>query len=369
MDITAAVVREGKGPFTIEKLELQAPRAGELIVEIKGVGLCHTDLTARDQVLPAPLPAVFGHEGSGIVQAIGEGVTKVKVGDKVAVGFATCGECGTCKDEDSAYCHNFAPLNYGGVQGDGTTTLTQDGNVVHGSFFGQSSFASYALTTERNVVPVGDDVPLEILGPLGCGIMTGAGAVTNSLKVTKGSTLLILGGGPVGLAAAMGGAIQEAEHIIVSEPVAARRDLAIELGATHAVDPTTGDLGELVRAIAPAGANFIVDTTGIPDVIAGSVAAAAFHATYGILAVPPALDIMTPIPYLPLLALGLSVRGIQEGDAEPDVYIPQMLEWHKAGKFPFDKLITTFPLSQINEAVDAQHRGEAVKVVLVPDAA
>ncbi|WP_026912682.1 NAD(P)-dependent alcohol dehydrogenase [Patulibacter minatonensis] len=369
MDITAAVVREGGKPFTIEKLELQAPRAGELIVEIKGVGLCHTDLTARDQILPAPLPAVFGHEGSGIVQAIGEGVTKVKVGDKVAVGFATCGTCPTCKDDDPSYCHNFAPLNYGGVQGDGAVTLNKDGEAVHGSFFGQSSFASYALTSERNVVPVGDDVPIELVGPLGCGLMTGAGAVVNSLKVTKGSTLLILGGGPVGLAAAMGGAIQEAGTIIVSEPVAARRELALELGATHAIDPTSGDIGELVRAIVPSGANFVVDTTGIPDVIAGSTAAVDFHATYGILAVPPALDILTPIPYLPLLALGLTVRGIQEGDSDPDVFIPKMLEWHKAGKFPFDKLIETFPLSQINEAVDAQHRGEVVKVVLVPDAA
>lgn len=370
MDITAAVAREGGAPFTIEKLQLTEPRAGELVVEIKGVGLCHTDLTARDQILPAPLPAVLGHEGSGIVTAVGEGVTKVKVGDRVAVGFASCGTCGSCEQDDPSYCHNFAPLNYGGVQGDGTVTLADGADAVHGSFFGQSSFANYALTSERNVVPVGDDVPLELVGPLGCGLMTGAGAIVNSLKVTKGSTLLILGGGPVGLAAVMAGAIQEAENIIISEPVAARRDLAIELGATHAVDPTAGTIGELVRAIVPGGANFILDTTGNPGVMAEATGTtAAYHAKIGFLAVPPDLSIITPVPYLALMALGLQVQGITEGDADPDVFIPQMLEWHKAGKFPFDKLITTFPLSQINEAVEAQHKGEAVKVVLVPDAA
>jgi aryl-alcohol dehydrogenase len=369
MDITAAVTRGAGDPFALETLTLDTPRAGEILVEIKGVGLCHTDLTARDQILPAPLPAVFGHEGSGIVRAVGADVTKVAVGDRVAVGFASCGTCGSCTHDDPAYCQQFAPLNYGGARDDGSTTLSKDGAAVHGSFFGQSSFASYALTSERNVVPVGDDVPLELVGPLGCGLMTGAGAVINSLKVTQGSTLLVLGGGPVGLAAAMAGVIQGAEHVIVSEPVAARRELALELGATHVLDPSAGEIGDLVRAIAPAGADFIVDTSGIPAVIAGSAAAAAFHATFGILAVPPSLDIMVPVPYLPLLAMGLTIRGIQEGDADPEVFIPQMLDWWRAGKFPFDKLITTFPLSQINEAVDAQHRGEVVKVVLVPDAA
>ncbi|MEV4421488.1 NAD(P)-dependent alcohol dehydrogenase [Patulibacter sp. NPDC049589] len=370
MDITAAVTRGAGAPFTLETLELLAPRAGELVVEIKGVGLCHTDLTARDQVLPAPLPAVFGHEGSGIVTAIGDGVTKVQVGDKVAVGFASCGACASCEQHDPSYCHNFAPLNYGGVQGDGTVTLGAGGSPVHGSFFGQSSFANYALTTERNVVPVGDDVPLELVGPLGCGLMTGAGAIVNSLQVEQGSTLLVLGGGPVGLAAVMAGAIQGAENIIISEPVAARRDLAIEIGATHAVDPTSGDIGELVRAIAPGGAQYILDTTGIPGVIAGATGtAAAYHAQVGILAVPPSLDITVPVPYLALMALGLKVQGITEGDADPETFIPQMLDWYRAGKFPFDKLITTFPLSEINEAVDAQHRGEVVKAVLVPDEA
>jgi aryl-alcohol dehydrogenase len=368
MDITAAVTRAGGAPFALETLTLDAPRAGEVLVEIKGVGLCHTDLTARDQILPAPLPGVFGHEGSGIVSAVGEGVTEVAVGDRVAVGFASCGTCASCEHDDPAYCHQFAPLNYGGVRPDGSITLSKDGTPVHGSFFGQSSFATHALTTVRNVVRVGDDVPLELVGPLGCGLMTGVGAVVNSLAVPKGATLLILGGGPVGLAAAMGGVIQGAEHVILSEPVAARRELALELGATHVLDPTTGDLGELVRAIAPAGADFIVDTSGIPAVMAGSVAAAAFHATIGILAVPPSLDIMVPVPYLAALSMGLTIRGIQEGDADPATFIPQMLEWWRAGKFPFDKLITTFPLSQINEAVDAQHRGEVVKVVLVPDA-
>jgi aryl-alcohol dehydrogenase len=368
MDITAAVIREPGEPFALETLALDAPRAGEVLVEIKGVGLCHTDLTARDQILPAPLPAVFGHEGSGIVAAVGEGVTKVAVGDRVAVGFASCGTCAPCTHDDPSYCQEFAPLNYGGARADGSITMSGHGDPVHGSFFGQSSFASHALTTERNVVPVGDDVPVELVGPLGCGLMTGAGAVVNSLRVTEGSTLVVLGGGPVGLAAAMGGVIQGARHVILSEPVAARRELALELGATHVLDPAAGELGEQVRAIAPAGADFIVDTTGIPAVMAGSVAAAAVHATIGILAVPPDLGIMVPVPYLAALSMGLTIRGIQEGDADPGVFIPQMLDWWRAGRFPFDKLITTFPLSRINEAVDAQYRGEVVKVVLVPDA-
>ena len=172
-------------------------------VRIVAAGICHTDLAARDQHLPVPLPSVLGHEGAGIVEKVGARVTKVKPGDHVALSWMYCGVCPSCKSGNDPYCHNFLALNFGGVRPDGTTTMSMGDQVIHGNFFGQSVFASHALAEERNVVKVPQDVPLEILGPMGCGIQTGAGAVMNALKARPGTSIAIFGVGPVGMSAVL----------------------------------------------------------------------------------------------------------------------------------------------------------------------
>ncbi|MGW6356833.1 NAD(P)-dependent alcohol dehydrogenase [Streptomyces sp. NPDC055092] len=365
MDIAAAVVKEIGAPFIVENIELADPRAHEVVVEIAGVGLCHTDLAARDGHLPFPLPAVLGHEGSGTVVAVGNAVTKVAEGDHVVLSFNSCGACTQCQTGEPAYCQQFMAFNFGGARNDGTTTLHQGSSPLGSDFFGQSSFATHALAHERNVVKVPEGVPLHLLGPLGCGVQTGAGAVLNSLNCQAGSSLLVLGGGSVGLSAVLAAKVRNLSHVIVVEPQARRRELALTLGATHVIDPSSGPLSDQVRAIVPEGVNHALDTTARHEVLEQTLLSLAHRSALGLIGVPADPAATLPLGLIQAQVLGVRVLGIVEGDSDPDLFIPELLRLYQGGQFPFDKLISTWPFSDINEAVTAQHRGDAVKIVLV----
>ncbi|WP_439031321.1 NAD(P)-dependent alcohol dehydrogenase [Gordonia terrae] len=368
MQITAAVAHGPNEEFALTNVDLAQPRADEVVVEIRGVGLCHTDIAARDGVYGLPYPLVLGHEGSGVVVEVGSDVTSLSAGDEVAVSFSSCGRCRPCSNGLPAYCAEFTAENYIGSRPDGSSTISDGDSVVHGHFFGQSSFASHALVRESNAVKVDTDLDISLVGPLGCGIQTGAGAVMRSMACTAGSALVVLGGGPVGLAAVMGAVLRECSTIVVVEPLAARRDIATELGATHVIDPVGADLTAELSAIAEEGVDYVFDTTGRVDVINAAVAAAAQNATVGLVGVPSDFSVDLPVNIVGAMQRGLTIRGIVEGDSDPQTFIPELLEHHAAGRFPFDSLITTYPFSQINDAVAAQERGEVTKLVLVPDA-
>lgn len=365
MEITAAVTHEIGADYTVQKVELGDPQAGEVLVEIVSVGLCHSDVAAQHGHLPFPLPGVLGHEGAGVVKAVGDGVTKVKPGDKVALSFNSCGECSSCKQGEPAYCLNFMGLNFGGMRADGSQALSIDGAGIGSHFFAQSSFASASIAHERNVVKLADDADLTLVGPLGCGIQTGAGAVLNSFDCQAGSALLVTGGGSVGLSAVLAAATRSLRAVIVVEPLESRRDLALELGATHAIDPAAGPVSEQVRAILPEGVDYALDTTANVAVMGEAFASLAHRGTFGLVGVPADPSTTFPLPLLPAQILGVTVTSIVEGDSNPDVFIPHLLDLHREGKFPFDRLVTKRPFSEINEAVAAQMRGEAIKVVLV----
>jgi aryl-alcohol dehydrogenase len=356
--------------FTIEQIQLDAPRADEVLVRIVGVGLCHTDLVGVAGAFPMSMPAVFGHEGAGIVEQVGSSVSKVKPGDRVAITFRSCGRCNNCTAHHPAYCYTMPALNYTGARTDNTKTLSDTRGPISGSFFGQSSFATHALAYERNLVKVPDGVPLQIKGTLGCGVQTGAGAVMRAMACRKGSSLLVLGGGAVGLSAVLGGVVQACATIIVVEPHAARRELALSLGATHVIDPLGADLVAAVRAIAPDGVDYAFDTTAIPQVVEAATQCLAPHATFGFVGVPNAADLGMRLPatMLDVISRGYTYKGIIEGDSEPDEFIPQLIDLYRAGRFPFDRLIKTYPLTAINEAVSDQHRGTCVKAVLLSGA-
>ena len=181
MQIEAAVTRAVHAPMSIERLELDEPRADEILVRVVATGICHTDIAMRDQTFPVPQPIVLGHEGAGIVERIGSAVRAVAPGDRVVMSYNSCGTCPSCSDHAATYCYDFFGRNFAGVRADGSVSLAGDG-AVHGNFFGQSSFATFALCHERNVVKVPADVPLELLGPLACGFQTGAGAVLKRFK-------------------------------------------------------------------------------------------------------------------------------------------------------------------------------------------
>ena len=369
MDIDAAVTTGAGKPFEVRSVTLEDPRPDEILVRIVGVGVCHTDLVFRDSGLIGA-PAVLGHEGSGIVERTGQDVRKVAPGDRVAITFRSCGQCRRCKDGDPAYCVTMPYLNYVGARPDGSKALSLDGQPVGSNFFGQSSFATYALAYERNVVKVPDDIPLHLVGPLGCGVQTGAGAIIRSLACPPGASLLITGGGPVGLSAVMAAKIQGCATVIVAEPHAARRRLAMELGATHVIDPTSNNegLSEQVRRIVPDGVDYAFDTTGAPAVQSAVLAALATMGVFGFVGVTPP---GTPLPgqVNEIVARGITLKGIIEGDSDPDTFLPELMEHYRRGRLPFDRMITTYPFAQINEAIAAQHRGDCIKVVLLMDAA
>lgn len=365
LDARAALVRKVGGPFTVETIQVAAPREAEVRVRIVGAGMCHTDLVARDG-FPVPMPIVLGHEGAGVVEAVGSKVTRVKPGDHVVLSFNSCDVCPSCSKHQPAYCYNFLANNFSGVRpADGSTALSQNGATVHANFFGQSSFATVAVAHERNTVKVDKSLPLEILGPLGCGIQTGAGAVANSLRLKKGESLAIFGGGAVGLSALLGARAVEAGTVIVVEPNPGRGKLALELGATHVINPKeTPDVLAKIKELSGGGVTHAVDTTGIPAVVAVAVETMLPNGMLGLIAVPPP-DAMLPANMMSMLVRGVGVKYITEGDADPQEFIPRMLGWYKAGKFPFDRLIRKFPFEQINEAAHASEKGDAIKPVLV----
>lgn len=364
----AAVAYSGETDFRLENIEIESPRPDEVLVEIRGVGICHTDLVFRSGNIPYPFPAVFGHEGSGVVQSVGKQVSKVNVGDHVLVTFRSCGDCNRCNQDDAAYCHNMPLLNAIGSREDGSSALSNKGGSVASNFFGQSSFAALAMSYERNLVKVDKQLPIELLGPLGCSVQTGAGSVIRSLTAQKGSTIVIAGGGSVGLCAVMGAVIQQCSTIIVLEPMQNRRELAKDLGATHCIDPTAvEDSVKAILDIVPLGVDNALDTTALAPVQKVLFNSLGSKGTLGLVGIG-AEDFPLPCTVNDLFAGGKAVKAIVEGDSDPDSFLPELVEHFQAGRLPIERLITKYKLSEINQAIADQHSGACVKAVLIPNA-
>jgi aryl-alcohol dehydrogenase len=361
---TAAVVEERCAPFVLQEVEIGDLRPDEVLVKVAASGICHTDLICRDEWLPVPFPCVFGHEGAGVVEEVGAAVTEVKPGDRVAMSFHSCGCCRTCRSGQPAYCHGFFEHNFASTRpGDGSSALSRNGELLHGHFFGQSSFATYAVANARNVVQLNGSMPLEIAAPLGCGIQTGAGAVLNTLRIPAGSSLAVFGAGAVGLSAVMAGAIAGCVTIVAVDLKPARLELARELGATHTVDAGAEKPVEAIRAHTVAGADFSLEATGSPQVLRQAVDCLAPLGTCGVIGAPAfgtevALDVNT------ILAAGRCVRGVVEGDSVPQVFLPQLQRFWEEGRFPVERLMTHYDFDRIDEAVAAAECGDVVKPVL-----
>jgi aryl-alcohol dehydrogenase len=364
LDVKVAVVRQAGAPFQIESVQMDDPQAGEVLVKIVAVGICHTDMYAQSLAgLAFPAPIVLGHEGAGVVEKVGAGVTKVQPGDHVVLTFNSCGRCLNCEDGAPAYCQNFPVLNMAGVRADGSTTMRQNGTPIHGGFFGQSSFGTYAIAYERNVVKVPKDVPIELLGPLGCGLQTGAGSIMNAMRPEIGSSIAIFGTGAVGMAAIMAARAVGCGMIIGVDVKPSRLALARELGATHVINAAEVDPVQAIRELTGGGVRYSFEATGIVKVMRQAVDVLVQRGVCGVVGLP------APQAELPLdanhLLFGRTVRGIIEGESVPDIFIPALIELYKQGRFPFDKLIRQFPFEQINEAMHASESGEVLKPVLV----
>lgn len=365
MKIQAALLNDYGKPFDLETVELDTTlKNTEVLVKIIATGLCHTDLTVRDKQSPFSVPAILGHEGAGIVEKVGDNVTKVKPGDHVVLAPASCGKCKSCKSGHPSYCDNFFPLNFGnGHREDGSCPYhNHSGKAVAGYFFGQSSFATYSIATENNLVKVPVDIPLEMLGPLGCGIQTGAGSVLNILKPIAGQSIVISGVGPVGLSGIMAAKAMGCTTIIAVDVHENRLELAKELGATHTINSLKQPVSETItNTIYPGGLHYALDTTGRNNVISELVASLNFMGRAVLVGVSPSANLEIPNS---AFTMGRSVQFAVEGDSVPDILIPQLIDLYLAGLFPFDKLIKYYDLKDINQAVEDSEKGITLKAIL-----
>lgn len=365
MKVTAAVARTPGAPLTIEELELDELRHGEVRVRMVAVGICHTDAIVRDGIYPTPLPAVLGHEGAGVVEAVGEGVTSVVPGDHVILAAAYCGHCTRCRRGQMAYCENLMAADFGGRRIDGSTALSLDGTAVSSHFFGQSSFATHANVVEESVVKVPHDVPLQHLGPLGCGFNTGAGTVLNELRPELGSSLAVFGTGAVGAAAVMAAKVADCATIIAVDVHDSRLELARELGATHTVNSRTQDLGmELAEITDGAGVDYVVDTTGRPELLRSAADAIAVRGTVALVgAARPGTEVTFEIGAS--LVKGWTFKTVVQGSSVPQAFLPQLIQLWREGRFPIDRLTKDYSLAEINQGFADSADGSTIKPVVV----
>jgi aryl-alcohol dehydrogenase len=364
MRANAAVFEKLFTPLSVAEVEVDEPGPGEALVRIVASGVCHTDALARDGDMPFPAPGVLGHEGAGVVAAVGAGVTSVSVGDKVVIGWPWCGSCRNCLDGQPRYCLQLGPLVIAGARADGSTALRRlDGSALHSHFFGQSSFASYSICAASALVPVPADADVSLLGPLACGISTGAGAVLNALRPHPGSSVVIYGSGAVGLSAVMAARLTAATHIVAVDKLASRLTLARELGATETIDVgAVADPVAAVQEICGGPADFAMDCAGNVNVLRQAADSVGMRGTVALIGGAPAgasfaLDHMSTL-------WGKKVVGILGGEGRSVSLINTLITLNAQGRFPYDRLIQKFPLEQVNEALEASHRGDVIKPVL-----
>jgi aryl-alcohol dehydrogenase len=360
---TRAAVTEAQGqPFTMSEVELEEPREDEVLVRMVATGLCHTDITMGHFLPPEMFPNVFGHEGAGVVEQVGPGVSGLEPGDHVVLSFRSCGACAKCRDGLVGYCDQTLLLNYMGMRMDGSQPISRDGTPLFGSFFGQSSLAAHALAYADNCVKVDPELDLTLLAPYGCGFQTGAGTVLNVLKPGRDDSLVVYGVGAVGLAAIAAAAAEGVESIVAVDPLESRRAVAERFGATT-VDPGGVDsVVDRVKELTGGGAAYGIDTTAIPAVVKQAVQSLRPRGTLvalGLGAEEYAVDAID------LLQGGKTLTSSIEGDSDPQEMVPRLIAMRAAGTFAMDDLVTTYPADQVNQAVADVTSGAVVKPVLV----
>ncbi|NYF91551.1 NAD(P)-dependent alcohol dehydrogenase [Tunturiibacter empetritectus] len=361
--IKAAVARAISAPLTLETLQIEDPRAGEVRVSIIASGICHTDIAMRDQVFAVPHPIVLGHEGAGVVESVGADVVHFSPGDHVVMSYSSCGRCSYCKQAETAYCNFFFELNFKGARLDGTGAFDAGPDGIHSHFFGQSSFAEYSVCAVRNLIRVPKDIPLELLAPLGCGVMTGAGSIMHALKVRVGESIAVFGAGSVGLSAVMAARVVGATQIIAVDVNDARLQMALELGATHVINPHNEEPASAIKGMLPEGVNFALDTTSRPETITAAISALSSRGSCGLVGVSPPDDRISIAP-MEMVSFGKKLQGIVEGEVVPSVFIPQLIELYRQGRFPFDRLIRFYPFEEVNQAIYDSETGRAIKAVI-----
>lgn len=366
MKIQALVVEEKDAPFVEQEIELDEPGRGEALVRVVAAGVCHTDAITRAGDMPMPFPSVLGHEGAGIVEKVGPGVSQVAPGDKVILGWAFCGECRNCLDGQHRYCLRTGEALTSGrrLKGDkqGESAYSRDGTPINGHFFGQSSFATYSIVLAYTLVKAPDDTPIELLGPLACGLATGAGAVLNEARPRLGDSILVVGVGAVGLAAIMAARNSGVTKIIAADLHDSRLELAGEFGATHTINSGATDLVEEVAKITGSTVDYAFDCTGVIPVIETLAETVGMLGTLVLVGGAPA-NARFSLDHLRTL-WGKRVIGVLGGGGRSGQLIPALIELYQQGRFPFDRLVKYYEMGDIEQALADSASGEVVKPIL-----
>ena len=362
MKIKAAVNWETGEPFFLEEIELAPPKVSEVLVEVVATGVCATDAGAAAGHMGVPFPIVLGHEASGIVKEVGDAVTYVKPGDHVVIACCLCGTCDNCLTGKPGSCEDIPRLNFGGSMEDGTKRLAKDGKEIS-TFFGQSTFATHAVTHEKNLVKIDKDLDLKLFGPLGCGIVTGSATVLEGLHPKAGSSIAIYGCGAVGLSAVMAAKIAGCIQIIAVDINEERLKLAKELGATHAINSKDADIVSAVREMTGGkGVHYGVEATGNSMVAKSALSALT---NYGELALIAAgykgveIDLNTEF-----LFGTKKLSGYIAGLVPAKYIVPKLIDYYKQGLFPFDKLVTYYEFEEIEKAFADSKSGVSIKPIL-----
>lgn len=356
----AAVLHERGAELALRSVTLDELRPDEVLVRNLACGICHTDAFATQLT---PLPAVFGHEGTGIVIAAGNAVAGIRVGDHVMASYPYCGECVGCLEGRPFHCDHHMSLGFAGRRLDGSATLRHDGRPISGAFFQQSSFATHSVVPARNLVPVAASISPIVRAAISCGAQTGAGAVINTLRVGAGKSVAIFGVGTVGMSALLAARLVGAGPIIAIDLVEVRLQLARELGATHTVNAADGEVARRLKDVCRAGVDFVVETTGNEQALSDAVAALATGGHCGMV-IAPRMGEKHPFATSDIFKRAAKLEGIIQGSAVPRTFLPQLLRWHAAGSFPIESLITVYELADINQAFRDVREGRTIKPVL-----
>lgn len=368
MKIKAALLTEAKQPFRIETLDLQDPQPGEVLVKLAAAGVCHSDYHVAMGTTQHPMPCVTGHEGAGVVQAVGEGVTRVKPGDHVTLSWTPdCGECHYCRRGKPNLCETFTEPIWAGVMLDGTPRLSWNGQPVY-HYCGTACFAEYTVVPQQSCVPIRKDVPMQIASLVGCAVATGVGAVMYTADVRPGESVVVYGCGGIGLNIVQGARLAGASPIIAVDTNQTKMALARDFGASHTLlsdDDTLHNIRELTGG---RGADHVFEAVGLPALQEAGLSATAPGGTLTLVGLSP-MGTGTNLPGSVITRQEKTVKGSYYGTVNPARDFPLFLDLYMAGRLDLERLVTrAYTLDQINEAYDDMLTGEVARGVIVFDA-
>jgi Zn-dependent alcohol dehydrogenase len=361
----AAVLYQAGAPLRVEEVDLAPPNPGEVRVRVAAAGVCHSDYHYMCGDLTANLPAVLGHEGAGVVEEVGPGVTSVAPGDHVVLLWRTsCGSCAYCSAGRPALCPAGMAMRASGRMADGTSRLSRGGEEIR-HFLGVSCFAEQSVCSERAVLKIPDDVPLPVAAVAGCAVMTGVGAVVNTARVEAGSTVLVIGAGGVGLCAVMGAVLAGAARVVAADLSPTKLELATQFGATDVVNASREDVPAAVRELTGGGVDYAFEVIGLPETVTQAVRALKTGGTAVAIGVAP-VGAAAQVNLLELVLQEKTLKGSIYGSTRPQADFPRLFDLYRRGRLPLDRLLTReWPLAQVNEAYDALLAGTVARSVLV----